>query len=157
MVQDVIVFVFHHLLSTNRAKRHHERVPRATSPLVRGACPRWPGLLLQYSNEGDIMDETPRDHVCYRRKCLSSHQEYSKPDSIQKALASTAWKEYNHDGRKYWHNTETNTTTWEMPDVLKNAQPAAQLQAPQSLPQPVKAAPYVKSIFYNARYILTTP
>jgi pre-mRNA-processing factor 40 len=101
------------------------------------------------------MDETSRDDVCCRRKCSWSHRVYFKANCLQKALASTAWKEYNHDGRKYWHNTETNTTTWDMPDVLKNAQPSNQLQAPQSLPQPVKAAPYVILSFEFARHKLT--
>lgn len=43
----------------------------------------------------------------------------------QKALSSSSWKEYSHEGRKYWHNSETNVTTWDMPDVLKNSQVAA--------------------------------
>jgi pre-mRNA-processing factor 40 len=43
----------------------------------------------------------------------------------QKAITSSPWKEYAHEGRKYWHNTETNVTTWEMPDILKGAQAAA--------------------------------
>lgn len=32
------------------------------------------------------------------------------------------WKEYTAEGgRKYWYNTETKQSSWEMPDVLKNA------------------------------------
>jgi pre-mRNA-processing factor 40 len=56
----------------------------------------------------------------------------------QKALTTSPWKEYSHEGRKYWHNPETNQTTWEMPDVLKNAQAAA--PATPALP-PKPAAP----------------
>jgi pre-mRNA-processing factor 40 len=58
---------------------------------------------------------------------------------IKRALAQSPWKEYTHSGgRKYWHNSETNITTWEMPDVLKNAQNQAQPK-PQA-PAPVKPA-----------------
>jgi pre-mRNA-processing factor 40 len=51
----------------------------------------------------------------------------------QRALANQPWKEYTAEGgRKYWYNTETKQSTWEMPDVYKNA--LAQVQAPQPAP-----------------------
>jgi pre-mRNA-processing factor 40 len=47
------------------------------------------------------------------------------------------WKEYTAEGgRKYWYNSETKVTTWEMPDDLKAA-----LDAKQPAQRP--AAPYV--------------
>ena len=40
----------------------------------------------------------------------------------QRALANQPWVEYTADGgRKYWHNKETGTSTWEMPEVYKKA------------------------------------
>lgn len=40
----------------------------------------------------------------------------------QRALANQPWKEYTAEGgRKYWYNTETKTSSWEMPDVYKKA------------------------------------
>lgn len=52
---------------------------------------------------------------------------------LQRALANQPWKEYTAEGgRKYWYNTETKQSTWEMPDVYKNA--LAQVQTPQSAP-----------------------
>src|SRR4051812_49228295 len=42
--------------------------------------------------------------------------------SLQRALANQPWKEYTAEGgRKYWYNTETKTSSWEMPDVYKRA------------------------------------
>lgn len=41
---------------------------------------------------------------------------------LQRALANQPWKEYTAEGgRKYWYNTETKQSTWEMPDVYKRA------------------------------------
>lgn len=41
---------------------------------------------------------------------------------VQRALANQPWKEYTAEGgRKYWYNTETKQSSWEMPDVFKNA------------------------------------
>lgn len=52
---------------------------------------------------------------------------------LKRALADQPWKEYTAEGgRKYWYNTETKQSTWEMPEVYKNAL----AQAP-----PVPAAP----------------
>lgn len=40
----------------------------------------------------------------------------------KRALADQPWKEYTADGgRKYWYNTESKQSTWEMPEVYKNA------------------------------------
>jgi pre-mRNA-processing factor 40 len=40
----------------------------------------------------------------------------------QRALANQPWKEYTAEGgRKYWYNTETKQSSWEMPDVYKKA------------------------------------
>jgi len=41
---------------------------------------------------------------------------------FQRALANQPWKEYTAEGgRKYWYNTETKQSSWEMPDVYKKA------------------------------------
>lgn len=41
---------------------------------------------------------------------------------LQRALASQPWKEYTaENGRKYWYNTETKTSSWEMPEAYKSA------------------------------------
>lgn len=41
---------------------------------------------------------------------------------MQRALANQPWKEYTAEGgRKYWYNTETQQSSWEMPDVYKEA------------------------------------
>lgn len=46
---------------------------------------------------------------------------------LQRALANQPWKEYTAEGgRKYWYNTETKQSTWEMPEVYKNALAQAQ-------------------------------
>lgn len=40
----------------------------------------------------------------------------------QRALANQPWKEYTAEGgRKYWYNTETKQSSWEMPDAYKKA------------------------------------
>lgn len=42
--------------------------------------------------------------------------------SVQRALANQPWKEYTAEGgRKYWYNTDTKTSSWEMPDAYKRA------------------------------------
>jgi pre-mRNA-processing factor 40 len=41
---------------------------------------------------------------------------------VQRALAGQPWKEYTAEGgRKYWYNTETKESSWEMPDAFRNA------------------------------------
>lgn len=41
---------------------------------------------------------------------------------LQRALANQPWKEYTAaGGRKYWYNTETRQSTWEMPEVYRTA------------------------------------
>jgi len=41
---------------------------------------------------------------------------------IQRALLAQPWKEYTAEGgRKYWYNTETKQSSWEMPEVYKEA------------------------------------
>lgn len=40
----------------------------------------------------------------------------------QRALADQPWKEYTAEGgRKYWYNTESKQSSWEMPAVFKDA------------------------------------
>jgi len=40
----------------------------------------------------------------------------------QRALANQPWKEYTAEGgRKYWYNTESKQSSWEIPEVYKNA------------------------------------
>lgn len=40
----------------------------------------------------------------------------------ERALANQPWKEYTAEGgRKYWSNSETKESTWEMPEVFKQA------------------------------------
>lgn len=59
--------------------------------------------------------------------------------NIQRALANQPWKEYTAEGgRKYWYNTETKQSSWEMPEIYKTA-------LAQSTPAPKPAAPYVQS------------
>lgn len=42
--------------------------------------------------------------------------------SAERALANQPWKEYTAEGgRKYWYNTESKQSSWEMPDVYKRA------------------------------------
>jgi len=51
-------------------------------------------------------------HLHHVLTCLSS----------QRALANQPWKEYTAEGgKKYWYNTETKQSSWEMPDVYKRA------------------------------------
>ena len=51
----------------------------------------------------------------------------------QRALANQPFKEYTTDsGRKYWYNTETRQSTWDMPEVYKNA--LAQVETQQAPP-----------------------
>jgi pre-mRNA-processing factor 40 len=73
---------------------------------------------------------------------------------FQRALSQSPWKEYSSpDGRKYWHNAETNKTTWEMPEVYKaaqsqaqphlHAQPQLKPQAPYAHDSPSNRTPYL--------------
>lgn len=54
---------------------------------------------------------------------------------IQRALGNQPWKEYTAEGgRKYWYNTETKQSSWEMPDVYKEAM-SKEAHAPAPIPQ----------------------
>lgn len=42
--------------------------------------------------------------------------------TIKRALANQPWKQHTSpEGRPYWYHSETKATTWEMPEVYKNA------------------------------------
>jgi pre-mRNA-processing factor 40 len=57
--------------------------------------------------------------------------------SSQRALANQPWKEYTAEGgRKYWYNTETKSSSWEMPEAYKRA-----LGQDSGPPTPAAAAP----------------
>jgi pre-mRNA-processing factor 40 len=57
---------------------------------------------------------------------------------IQRAIANQPWREFTTpDGRKYWNNTETKQSVWEMPEAYKNA-------ISQNEPPPRPAAQYVQ-------------
>ncbi|KAG8897018.1 hypothetical protein FRB99_008513, partial [Tulasnella sp. 403] len=47
---------------------------------------------------------------------------WEKPDDLkspfEKALSQTKWKEYSSQGRKYWYNTDSKESKWEMPPEL---------------------------------------
>jgi pre-mRNA-processing factor 40 len=71
--------------------------------------------------------------VCLLFRVYCAHVRANAFLRLQRALANQPWKEYTAEGgRKYWYNTETKQSTWEMPDVYKNA--LAQVQAPQPAP-----------------------
>lgn len=58
---------------------------------------------------------------------------YKTADMNQRALADQPWKEYSAEGgRKYWYNTESKQSSWEMPAAFKDAlsKQAAPPQAP---------------------------
>jgi len=57
---------------------------------------------------------------------------YSDLSSFSKrALANQPWKEYTaENGRKYWYNTETKQSTWDMPEVYRNALAQASARQP---------------------------
>ncbi len=57
---------------------------------------------------------------------------------MQRALANQPWKEYTAEGgRKYWYNTETKQSSWEMPEIYKEA-----LSKEAAPPTPVVAYVY---------------
>lgn len=63
---------------------------------------------------------------------------YSVANKPQRALANQPWKEYTAEGgRKYWYNTETKQSSWEMPDVYKTA-----LGTTSKPATPASATPY---------------
>jgi pre-mRNA-processing factor 40 len=65
---------------------------------------------------------------------------------LQRALASQPWKEYTAEGgRKYWYNTETKQSSWEMPDVYKEA------LSKENIPS-TPVAPYVFSRLLRDNY-----
>lgn len=54
---------------------------------------------------------------------------------LQRALANQPWKQHTSpEGRPYWYHGETKQTTWEMPEVYKNA--LAQTVHPQKPQMP---------------------
>ena len=62
---------------------------------------------------------------------------------LQRALSNQPWKEYTAEGgRKYWYNTETKQSTWEIPEVYKNA--LAQAPAAPTPAAPAPPAAYVE-------------
>lgn len=75
------------------------------------------------------MDET-RGHDVWRRgesievlflKPSLSHGAFTDIHR-QRALANQPWKEYTAEGgRKYWYNTETKQSSWEMPEAYRKA------------------------------------
>jgi len=97
------------------------------------------------------MDQTGRFNVRPRGQLLGSP---FIAISANPSQISSPWKEYESNGRKYWHNTVTNQTTWEMPDVLQKAAPMPMpMPSPaQSQTQMVKPAPYVPSRVYLAYF-----
>lgn len=55
-------------------------------------------------------------------------------------MANQPWKEYTAEGgRKYWYNTETKLSSWEMPDAFKDALGVAESHG--SLAAPAAPAP----------------
>ena len=85
-------------------------------------------ILLQYPDQGNPMEQTTRALDSSRGEVSSRHLQ-SSVNSLQRALANQPWKEYTTpEGRKYWNNTETKASSWEMPEAYKNA--LAQSQPP---------------------------
>lgn len=71
--------------------------------------------------------------VCTALPAEASHQLKLTKLCEKRALANQPWKEYTADGgRKYWYNTETKQSSWDMPDVYKQA-----LAAQDAQPTPV--------------------
>lgn len=92
--------------------------------MARAPRPRWPPLLLQRHHKGDAVVqargayESGRGELA-RLACV--HGSCADPGR-QRALASQPWREYETDkGRKYWYNTETKQSSWEMPESFKAA------------------------------------
>lgn len=71
------------------------------------------------------MDQADRAYVTCRGKAyirLSCGSIERADQSSQRALADQPWKEYTAEGgRMYWFNTETKQSSWEIPEVYKNA------------------------------------
>ena len=81
------------------------------------------------------MDQASRAHESGRGRISRLLHWTPDTDVIQRALANQPWKEYTSEGgRKYWYNTETKASSWEMPEVYKSAlaqsQPAAKIPPP---------------------------
>ena len=97
-----------------------------------GKDTRGEGLLLQHPDQSDAMDEASG----VNDSCGGEIAEWlleKITDQSQRALVNQPWKEYTAEGgRKYWYNTETKQSSWEMPEVYKKAL----AQAPPSLPTP---------------------
>ena len=72
-------------------------------------------------------------------RCLIFDETIVLTSWAQRALASQPWKEYTAEGgRKYWYNTETKQSSWEIPAAYKEA-----LSKENVAPSP--AVPYVVS------------
>ena len=82
------------------------------------------------------MDKTFGAHVACRGQSMSLFLYIPAPtDSMQRALANQPWKEYTAEGgRKYWYNTESKQSSWQMPEDYKNAMA-------QAAPAPKSAMP----------------
>lgn len=45
-----------------------------------------------------------------------------RTDASKRALKDLPWKEYTAEGgKKYWYNTETKQSSWEMPEAYRAA------------------------------------
>lgn len=60
---------------------------------------------------------------------------------MQRSLIGTPYKQYEKDGRPYWHNQATGATTWEMPaEVTENLK---KMRAQNPLPPTPTGPAYV--------------
>lgn len=112
-----------------RDERPHQPFRPATG-LAGASDSRRPLLLLQLQIQGHAMDQARGYDVSRRGKEVSVASRrrafFVCPgplvNTLQRALANQPWKEYTAEGgRKYWYNTETKQSSWEMPDIYKSA------------------------------------
>ncbi len=76
----------------------------------------------QWTKPEDLMSSAEVRLLCCRWKEKEQSGCADLRRGIQRALANQPWKEYTAEGgRKYWYNTETKQSSWEMPDVYKRA------------------------------------
>lgn len=69
----------------------------------------------------------------------------------QRALTGQPWKEYTAEGgRKYWYNTESKQSSWEMPDAYRNALGASGPPDATASPAPVTPSPANNASAYDA-------